>query len=214
MAWTKIKKTSFTSNEPVISINNNRFSYNAVFSKLAELEKNPFVTYYIDEQRRKIGFEFKSIEDEDSFKIILNPGKGNYSQSTELFSKKWIQKVSETKGMNRFKPIKDGKKYVITLLPIFENKVSRSEHLNIPVDATGIYRYIDQNNIVYIGKGNIRDRLKEPARKDWKFDTIEYSIIEDNELQFEWESYWIEQFKSENENILPAYNLISGKSIK
>lgn len=211
MAWTKIKKTHFSSIEPVISLNNNRFSYNSVFSKIAELEKKSFVMYYIDEENRKIGFEFTNVENENSFKIILNKSKGNYSQSTELFSKKWIQKVSKSKNLNRFKPLKEGKKYVITLIPIFEFKVSRDEFLKIPPEASGIYRYLDNQNIVYIGKGNIRTRLKELSRKDWKFDIIEYSTIGDNDLQFEWESFWIERFKLENDNKLPPYNLISGK---
>ncbi|NOY97010.1 MAG: hypothetical protein GXO81_11705 [Chlorobi bacterium] len=211
MAWTKIKKSYFSSAEPVISINNNRFSYNSVFSKIAELEKNSFVTYYVDEENRKIGFEFKNIEDEYAFKINLNKSKGNYSQSNELFSKDWIQKISKIKEVNRFKPIKDGNKFVITLLPVFEFRVLRTNYLKIPSEASGIYRYIDNNNIVYIGKGKIRNRLKELSRKDWQFDTIEYSIIGDADLQFEWERFWIEQFKGKNENRLPAYNLISGK---
>lgn len=210
MTWIKIRKTYFSSNEPVISLNNNRFSYNSVFSKIAELEKKPFVTYYIDEDNRRIGFEFSNVENENSFKIILNKSKGNYSQSTELFSKDWIRKVSESKEINRFKPIKDGSKYVVTLIPVFEIKVQRGDYLKIPHSASGIYRYIDSHNIVYIGKGNIRDRLKESSRIDWKFDTIEYSVLK-QELQFEWESFWIERFRLENDNKLPAYNLISGK---
>ena len=170
------------------------------------------MTYYIDEENRKIGFEFNSEETDYSFKVILNKTKGNYSQSTELFSKKWIKKVSTSKKINRFKPIKDGKKYVITLIPIFELKVDRNEYQNIPIGTFGIYRYLDNNKTVYIGKGDIRRRLNELQRKDWKFDTIEYSIIEDHKSQFEWESFWIERFKSENYDKLPAYNLISGKT--
>ena len=211
MAWTKIKKTNFSSNEPVISINNKRFSYNTVFSKIAELEKKPFVSYYMDEENRKIGFEFNSEETENSFKVVLNKSKGNYSQSTELFSKNWIEKTSKLKILNRFKPMKDGKKYVITLMPIFEFKVTKAKYLNIPSDTFGIYRYLDNNKTVYIGKGDIRTRLKDLQRKDWLFDTIEYSIIKDEESRTEWESFWIERFKSENDNKLPAYNLIRGK---
>jgi len=59
--------------------------------------------------------------------------------------------------------------------------------------------------------GDIRTRLKDLQRKDWLFDTIEYSIIKDKESRTEWESFWIERFKSENDNKLPAYNLIRGK---
>lgn len=211
MAWLKVKKQNFSSNEPVISLNNNRFSYNVYFSKLAELEKNRFVKYFIDEENRKIGFEFYDNEVPDSFKVTGNSIKGRYSQSTELFSKTWIQKISKLNGINRFSPIVDGKKFIITLMPVFEIKVLKTDYLKINSEACGIYRYLDNGNIVYIGKGNIRSRLREISRKDWSFDTIEYSIVS-SDTQFEWENYWISRFRVENENCLPAYNLISGKN--
>lgn len=98
-------------------------------------------------------------------------------------------------------------------MPIFENSVLKNDYLNIPSGICGIYRYLDNGNIVYIGKGNIRDRLNEISRKEWKFDTIEYSIIQDSESQFQWESFWLNSYKKANQNYLPAYNLISGKQL-
>ncbi len=212
MAWVKIKKSFIASDEPIISLNNNRFSYNIIFSRIAELEKNQFVTYYFDEENRKIGFEFSNVESPDSFKIILNKQKGNYSQSTELFSKKWIQKVSNQKEFSRFKPTRDGKKYIITLIPVFEFSLKREDINQLNSEVKGIYRYLDNSNVVYIGKGLIRMRIKEPARQDWKFDVVEYSVISDEDLQYEWESFWLEKFKDQNEGRLPAYNLISGRN--
>lgn len=201
---------TFASDEPIITLNNNRFSYNSVFCKIAEVEKNQYVTYFIDEENRKIGFEFKNVEDQDSFKIVGNKEKGYYSNCTELFTKRWIQKISRIKEVNRFKPIRDGKMYVITLMPVFETSVLREEYLKVPSEACGIYRYLNKGSIVYIGKGNVRNRLRELSRKDWEFDTIEFSIIVENDSQFEWESFWIERFKDTNENRLPVYNKISG----
>lgn len=211
MTWVKIKKSFFSTDEPLITITSNRFSFNNAFSKIVELEKNQYVTYYFDEDNRKIAFEFKNSEDADCFKVIVNKAKGNYSQSKELFSVNWIQKICQQKGINRFKPFKEGKKYVIILMPVFENSVLKIDYLKIPASTSGIYRYIDNGNIVYIGKGNVRDRLCQLPRNEWKFDTIEYSIILDNESQYEWESYWINNFKVNNQNCFPSYNLISGK---
>ena len=99
-------------------------------------------------------------------------------------------------------------------MPAFDNNFKRSDYLKIRPDSKGIYRYLSSDKIVYIGKGNIRDRLNEPQRKDWNFDTIEYSIIENVDEQFEWDSFWIETYKNENEGYLPSYNLISGKAIE
>jgi len=211
MTWVKIKKSFFASDEPLITIANNRFSYNTAFSKMAELTKYPYVTYYLDEDERKIGFEFRNSENADCFKVILNKARGNFSQSTELFNIPWIQKLSGQKEINRFKPLREGKRYTIVLMPIFENSYFKKDYLKIPALACGIYRYLDNSNVVYIGRGNIRDRLGELSRKEWKFDTIEYSQIQENDSQCEWESYWINNFKLNNQNLLPAYNLISGK---
>ena len=110
------------------------------------------------------------------------------------------------KSQNKYKPTKDGKKQIITLRPVFENSIKRENSSKIPSDIKGIYRYIDEGKIVYIGKGSIKDRLKEDQREEWKFDTIEYSLIDNDDEQFEWEHYWIEEFKKGNNNFLPAYN--------
>jgi len=214
MTWIKIKRTIPTSDEPIISLNNNRFSYNVIFYKIAELAKFNFVTYFVDFGTRKIGFEFTIEENADSFKLIKNEKKEHYSQSVEIFKIPWIQKVSKEKSICRFRPIKEGKKWVITLIPAFDNIVKRSDYLKIGSDLKGIYRYLLNDKIVYIGKGNIRDRLNEPQRKEWNFEIIEYSIIDDVNEQFEWESFWIESYKNENDGYLPSYNLIAGKSIE
>lgn len=214
MTWIKIKRTMPTSDEPIISLNNNRFSYNVIFYKIAELTKFNYVNYFLDYENRKIGFEFTTEENADSFKIIKNDTKGHYSQSTEIFKILWILKVSKEKSICRFRPIRDGKKWVITLIPAFDNIVKRSDYLRIKPDVKGIYRYLSQDKIVYIGKGNIRDRLNEPQRKDWNFDIIEYSIIENVDEQFEWESFWIETYKNENDGYFPSYNLIAGKFLE
>jgi len=91
--------------------------------------------------------------------------------------------------------------------------VKREGISKIPSDAKGIYRYWDKDVVVYIGKGNIKDRFREVGRSDWKFDTIEYSIINDENEQYEWESYWLEKFKEENSERLPYYNKIAGAKI-
>jgi hypothetical protein len=95
-------------------------------------------------------------------------------------------------------------------MPSFETRVNRSDATRINFGDKGIYRYLKNTQIVYIGKGNVRDRLNEQQREDWDFDIIEYSIIEKQDEQFEWENYWIEKYKEENEGFLPTYNLISG----
>ena len=107
---------------------------------------------------------------------------------------------------------KEGNFWVIQLCPAFEEKKAR-ESANIPSDATGIYRYVRENGeIVYIGRGEIKNRLASPERNDWEFDVIEYSIVNDPDKQVEWEDYWINKFKEENSGKLPLYNKIASSS--
>jgi len=209
----KIKKTFVQKDEPSVTVSNNRFSFNTVMKKLAELEKNQYVNFFVDDEDRKIAFEFKPTNnDDDDFKVI-NVNKQPLCVCAELFKKKWVSKVSELKkGHNTFAAKREGKKWIITLCPSFENQIKRSDIKNIPSDIDGIYRYLDNGNIVYIGKGNIKNRLNSSEREKWKFDTIEYSVIKDDTQAYQWESYWIDKYKSQNNNQLPTYNLISGHS--
>ena len=104
--------------------------------------------------------------------------------------------------------------WFIRLMPAFEERVFPSEINSLPQDAKGIYRYRggdDGDEVVYIGKGCIRDRYQqEPARSDWKVSRIEYSLIQDDQQALEWEAYWIERFKQETNGRLPRYNKIGG----
>jgi hypothetical protein len=210
--WIKIKKTFVQKDEPSVTVSLNRFSFNAVMKKLAELDKHSHVAFYVDDENRRIAFEFKQASnDEDDYQIIKIKSQ-TLCSSREIFKKQWVSKVTELKGQNVFAAKQEGKKWIITLCPAFENQIKREDVKSIPTNAFGIYRYLDTGRIVYIGKGNIKDRYNSPERGKWKFDLIEYSIIKDDKKALEWENYWIEKYKDENKEQLPTYNLISGHS--
>lgn len=97
------------------------------------------------------------------------------------------------------------------MCPAFEYTASSESDLK---DLKGIYRYKrSDGEIVYIGRGEILSRLNSLDRKEWDFDIIEYSIIEDSTEQSKWESYWLEKFK-EQEGRLPFYNSVDGRRDK
>jgi hypothetical protein len=211
--WVRIKKMFVQKDEPSVTISRNgRFSFNTVMKKLAELEKNPYVTFSVIDDKRKIAFEFKSVNDEEDCFKVINVTKQPLCVCSELSKKDWVSKVAELKGQNVFAAKQEGKKWIITLCPAFENHVKREDVKTISTDAFGIYRYLDVGRIVYIGKGNIKDRYNSPERGKWKFDLIEYSIIKDDATAFQWENYWIDKYKISNKGQLPTYNLISGHS--
>ena len=99
--------------------------------------------------------------------------------------------------------------WVVSLRPAFE--VRASARTEVPSDARGIYRYRRGDEVVYIGRGQIRSRLNAPERNEWDFDTIEYSILLDEEQQEHWESHWLDAFVAERGK-LPVYNRIGGTS--
>ena len=73
--------------------------------------------------------------------------------------------------------IKIEKCFFFTVAPCFE---CNNESITIPEGATGIYRYRNSDDeVIYIGRGNIRDRLRSPERKDWDIAKVEYSLIND-----------------------------------
>ena len=223
MAWKKERRTdTFAgSDAPFIAVTMSHFAFNAMFVRQSKIGPEHKVTIYTDEDERKIGFEFHKDERKDSYAISSQSAAkaGEKRQGMQCTSRAiatkypWIEAVTKLKGQNnRFAPKKEGNFWVIQLCPAFEN-VCDANSKDISSNATGIYRYRRENGeIVYIGKGVIRQRASMPERKDWDFNKIEYSIIEDNEEQLKWEDYWIEKFKHDNQGKKPIYNHISGAS--
>ena len=214
MALIKFKRVKRFKDEPTITISEGRFFYNVLFAKIAELEKFNFVSYHVDEEERKIAFEFLTDRDDDSYSLKKSGGKGTLSGAVELFNGfPWIRKVAQIKDPNQrsLAVKKEGKLWSVKLMPAFENQIKINERNLIPDSIRGIYRCLDKDSeIVYIGKGDIKRRIGEHIRNGDKFFTIEYSTISKEEEQFEWENYWLLQYKEKHGGRLPYYNNNSG----
>lgn len=209
------------SDKPCIAVHKNRVTFNSALYKLAELEKNRYVDISFYDEARELGFKFSKEKGEDSYKVVMSEttltGKTitstPYSSCAKIHKKPWVKKIADSKEHNTIIAKKDPEgKWIIILTPIFEISSLRADSKEIPLEAKGIYRYLDKEEVVYIGKGCIRERLYEPQRKEWKFDTIEYSIIKDEQDAFDWETYWLEKYERDNK-CLPFYNKIGGKPI-
>lgn len=227
MSFKLFEINSFTKNDNLsfISITNSHIRFSSEFvTRVAKISNSLKVQIYVDKDEYKIGFEFLKEGTENCYTLTRPKNKSNFQiSSTKILSENnWMKAVAILGNTNRrFVPIKEFvqklKKdlWVINLSPTFENKISRSESRKIASNVTGIYRYkrVNSDEIVYIGKGNIKDRLNSPERKTWDFDILEYSIINEEENQFRWENYWLEKYKNQN-GILPFYNNIGGKKEK
>jgi hypothetical protein len=215
----KFIRTKMTQvNEPLITVGGQSFSFNARFAKEAELKKYSKVAIFIDEKEYKIGFEFHSRENErNNFTLQFRSkkGAGAIIKAQEIIrNTPFIKKINSLKNSvdKRFPVSFDRfeKLYVINLSPAFETSID--DNKTVTSEARGIYRYLDGDLVVYIGRGNIKSRINSPERKEWKFDKIQYSIVEDQEKQAEWEAYWIRRHKEDHQGQLPFYNKIEGIS--
>ena len=222
MPWEKIKRTDRHEgrDQPYISISRRRIAFNTAFVRQAVIDRSMRVTIYADPEELKLGFEFHKDERPDS--LALMPASSdraggkhqglNCSASGFLKRYPWIKSVADIADMKdrRFAPKKESPYWVIELRPSFEERKAR-ESGDIPIDAMGIYRYLnDDRQIVYIGRGRIRERLAATEREDWDFSVVEYSIVADPDARVRWEDYWLERFKELNGGRLPRYNRQSG----
>ena len=104
--------------------------------------------------------------------------------------------------------------WYIRLMPAFELSIAASEIKALSSSVKGIYRYLggdDGREIVYIGKGLIKDRFQQEAdRTNWAIHRVEYSLIDDDTQATEWERFWIERYKQQHNGRRPTYNRVDG----
>jgi hypothetical protein len=221
MAYEKIKfnSTLKVDKNSFISLGKAHIRFSSEFVRISNISTDFKVTIHKDNVERKLKFVFSKIETEDCLTLTMPKDHSNLQISaSHLYNSiDWYKSVANIKiaKERQFAPKNIGNAWEISLMPSFENKVSKSEYKKIGIKTTGIYKYINSNGqTVYIGKGQIYNRLAEPQRKQWDFDIIEYSEISDDKEQFHWEQHWIESFKKENKGKLPIYNMINGKKTK
>ena len=201
-----------------ISISKSHIRFSTEFVRKTKITQEFKVLVFLKDNERKIKFEFSKNETSNCLSLTKPKGRLNLQISASKLYKEvdWIRSFASLNGKERHvfpKQHEDG--WEVSLIPSFENKVSKSEYKKIGIKTTGIYKYINSDGqTVYIGKGQIYNRLAEPQRKQWDFDIIEYSEISDDKEQFHWEQHWIESFKKENKGKLPIYNMINGKKTK
>jgi hypothetical protein len=214
--FTRLRKIK---EEPLVSIWHGRFHFNANFARDAQLEKANYVKYHIDEENREIAFEFlKSDPDGNAFRLVNLGGRSKWPSKftcagrSLIKSRPWVELAAAELGT--FRAVRDGKLWVIRLTPSFEEEVLRVNAGKISPEASGIYRYISADDqVVYIGKGNVRQRLSDADRADWKFDKIQYSIVREKGDQSQWENFWLERHVQANNGRLPYYNRQGGNKV-
>jgi len=209
--------------QPLVTLRPNTLAFNSPFVRMAELKKHRFVSLKVDPDNLRIGLRFHDDSQDHTALTLTHDGGGaghkrrernNLSVMTSALMRRnpWIMAAAKEPDLSlrRFVPEWTGidKLWVITLRPTHDRRVSAID--DVPLDARGIYRYVDRGEIVYIGKGNIRERLRCRERDGWEWDHIEYSVIDAEPQQFKWESWWLDWFERKNGS-LPRYNRIGGR---
>lgn len=213
----KVSDVLKDSDKAFVSIRPEHISFNKLFCKIADLKISMRVKVFADSENYQIGFSFVDDSDKDSL-ALSESGKNLFFGIGDLKNLEWFREVTKLPmRQRRFEPKLEktevGKIWIIKLCPSFEIKKSR-ETDKINPDEKGIYRYKRAGETVYIGRGSILDRLRNDSRKDWDFDLVEYSRVENPDEQAKWEYFWLEKYKEENDNKLPIYNKIMASTSK
>ena len=224
MAIREIRLERIPSQDAVFTINKTGIYFSAEFIRKFGLQKMEGITFLKDDDDPYfLGFKFRdSLRYPNTLALQAN-GRDTVSglmiKGSELISKSPVlQRIQKSlnKSDRTFELTyeKQGDYYFTFLRPIFELIVNWENRNTIPDDARGIYRYVDKNEqVLYIGKGVIKQRASSPERSDWGVHKIEYSILDDENKALEWESYYLDQFRSSN-GLLPPFNRISGHAVK
>lgn len=206
--WVQIQSSDRKSKVPSLRITKNGLFFSIPFVNEAQIDIKRFVKVSFNDEFRNINFEFSKLKEKDSIKVRGTREDQFYISGKKFFEKDWI-KATLNSGENQFKIERNSKIWSVSIAPAFENSVKKSEISKIPNNLSGLYRYLDKGEIVYIGKGQIRKRFNKKERENWIFDEIQYSIVVDNDTQFFWEKFWIQNFKVQN-IIRPRYNKNDG----
>ena len=202
-----------------ITISKSGFFFSAEFIDKNKLTDNNYCQFFTsNDSEYKFGVTFSKEKNEGSFKII-NTLKGKYrdksmarsvTASAFFNSTPIFKELTKNKCKNRFslKFSQADNCFIFNVIPSFE--ISKKPN-DIPGDITGIHKCYDKEKyVLYIGKGNIRSRIKEHLSKGWELSKVDYSVIKDNDEMFKYESYHLEQYKKDN-GAYPPENLIGGR---
>lgn len=224
MAIKEVVLERIPSQDSVLYINKSGISFSASFIKKEKLEAAEGVKFFVDDEDPYfLGFIFTNDSSSPNTLSLMASGRskggsaGVTIKAGELINKsvvlQSIQKLPN-KLDRTFEIIfnKQQKIYSILLRPNFEISVNWADKNRIPDSLSGIYRYLDNNSqIVYIGKGNIKSRASSQERTQWGVAKIQYSVIDNDEKSFYWESYYLERYVNLN-GAKPPFNVIMGKS--
>jgi hypothetical protein len=217
--WIKFIRTDGQSPDArsLVTLRPGALAFNSHFIRTNKLQEQTRVSVYCDPSRYRIGLQFHvDGSDQNSFAVTADGGKtGGVNRAVQISSvmkqHRWLAAAARNlkPSGRRYQPVwfaPDGL-WIINVRPSFEIRVASADL--IEAGLLGIYRYRTGEQIVYIGRGDIRGRAGSAERANWGIDSIEYSVIEDAADREKWEASWLDEHRNEF-GTLPLYNRIGG----
>lgn len=211
------EQTALSQSRPLVTLRDKTIAFNAEFVRRAGIGQCTRVAIFEDTDSFQLGFRFHSDEsDSGSLALTQDGGQrvglgpsdrgGRSVQTQTLLKRPWLRESLTVSSIRKFEPHKVHGLWVIDIGPGFEHE--STDRTDVPADASGVYRYIHEGAVVYIGRGVIRSRMSEGARSDWEFDSVQYSILNDDVAEKRWESVFISRHRARHGD-LPRYNKVA-----
>lgn len=213
--WIKQANSSNKRSDPGITVRRNGFALNVAFVCAANVMIGDHAEVYLSDCGKKIGIKFFKEKNFDRFCVTQDGGSRSrckdLSRANALISCGKIINSSQLKdlvGSDKSKLTVSKEENDIWIAQIsnrWEYVVAERE----PKDnEIGVYRYLSDGEVVYIGMGRIKQRIKEIGRQNWLHDSIEYMLLDEGAARRE-EGRLLSGHRN-TFGRLPIYNRISG----
>lgn len=174
--------------------------------------------YSFTENDFKFAMIFTKEQAEGSYKLNRCDGRKSHYNGLVVNAHSFIKDTPVLKHNSKLNSVsyelkfeREYNAYCFNILPSFEQKTTNVKNIN--QELKGIYQLRDcDGNIIYIGKGNIKDRVRSHIEKDWDITTIEYSEVNDPLLRSDSETVHLRNFEKKYSR-KPLHNLIGGKEV-
>lgn len=216
MVWLKQKKVYQNTEFPMFGIRPSGIALNSILVERHKLNLSVcHAEVYLDEDGKKMGFKFISSPTDDSY-VVGRDGGGSKKQTKNGFIAcgVLVKSSASLKAMMRAgkakRPAVECKEAGIVyfnMTPAFDNKWADEKASD---EKSGVYRYLSEGEVVYIGQGNLVQRISCQERADWVFDDIEYVVIDNESERFQVEADLLDEHLALNGK-LPMYNRVRGR---
>jgi len=213
--WIKQVNKTCKTDYPHISIRTLGIGLSSNLIKEANAEHYEYAEVFLSEDKSKLAIKFTE-KSNDAYKVTQDGGSKERKRVTKslnrfiacgnvIRSSNVLKQLSERNVTEKIFAKKIDDLWVINLTPCF---LYNTKNYPLAYDDIGVYRYILNDEVVYIGRGKIKQRICSPERCEWVYDDIEFMITSDKASVIIEENL-LQEFKDINGE-LPLYNKILG----